>query len=66
MEKYIEAQQVNLNAAGYKGANGKVLTVDGIYGANTQFAEAARDKDAADGGGGAHAHKFSGTTSQGG
>ncbi len=50
MEKYIKAQQTNLNAAGYKGANGKVLTVDGIYGANTQFAEAARDLDAATGG----------------
>ncbi len=50
MEKYIKAQQVNLNKAGYKGANGKVLTVDGLYGANTQFAEAARDMDAATGG----------------
>lgn len=50
MEKYITGQQENLNAAGYKGANGKVLTVDGIYGANTQFAEAARDKDAASAG----------------
>jgi peptidoglycan hydrolase-like protein with peptidoglycan-binding domain len=51
MEAYIEAQQVNLNAAGYKGANGKPLTVDGIYGKNTQFAEAARDLDASQGGG---------------
>ena len=50
MENYIEAQQKNLNAAGYKGANGKALTVDNIYGKNTQFAEAARDLDAATGG----------------
>lgn len=50
MENYIEAQQVNLNAAGYKGANGKTLTVDNIYGKNTQYAEAARDKDAASAG----------------
>ncbi len=62
MEKYIEAQQVNLNAAGYKGANGKVLTVDGIYGANTQFAEAARDLDASQSGGGSHAHTLGGKT----
>ena len=63
MENYIEAQQINLNAAGYKGANGKVLTVDNIYGKNTQYAEAARDKDAATGGG-PHSHKFTsgGTT----
>ena len=67
MEKYIEAQQVNLNAAGYKGANGKVLTVDGIYGANTQFAEAARDLDASQGGG-SHRHgiSLSGQTAAGG
>lgn len=65
MEKYIEAQQENLNAAGFKGANGKVLSVDGVYGANTQFAEATRDL-ASRSGGGPHGHDFSGTTSQGG
>ncbi len=43
MDNYIEQQQLNLNAAGFKGANGKVLTVDNIYGPNTAFDEASRD-----------------------
>ena len=30
--------QRTLNAQGYMGANGKPLDVDGIYGANTEFA----------------------------
>jgi hypothetical protein len=30
--------QRSLNAAGYKGSNGKVLTVDGAWGANTEYA----------------------------
>lgn len=49
MEKWIRDEQENLNAAGYVGANGKSLTVDGINGANTKFARAARDLDAAGG-----------------
>jgi len=56
MTEYIKAQQENLRAAGYVGANGRPLTIDGIYGANTQFAEAARDKDAASASVGAHSH----------
>ncbi len=63
MEKYITEQQKNLNAAGFKGANGRVLTVDGIYGANTAYAEASRDKAAAaDGGSIPHKHPISGET----
>lgn len=50
MEKWIKDEQENLNAAGFLGANGKVLDVDGINGANTKFARASRDAAAAEGG----------------
>jgi hypothetical protein len=38
MTEIVMDIQKNLNAAGFKGANGLVLTVDGIWGANTAFA----------------------------
>ena len=42
----IKGIQRSLNAAGFKGANGKVLTVDGLYGANTEAAFLAMCKAA--------------------
>ena len=47
VKEWIETVQASLNKAGYKGANGKALTVDGILGANTKFAMEERDRDAA-------------------
>ncbi len=38
LKELIQAIQTALNAGGFKGANGKALTVDGILGTNTQFA----------------------------
>lgn len=48
----IKGIQRGLNAAGFKGANGKVLTVDGIWGANTEHAFTAMAKAAKKTGGG--------------
>lgn len=50
MTEIVEDIQKNLNAAGFKGANGKVLTVDGIWGTNTSFAHAAMCKAASSAG----------------
>jgi len=41
-----EGIQRALNAAGYRGANGKVLTVDGIWGSNTEHAFTSMANDA--------------------
>lgn len=38
VEELIKGIQIALNAGGFKGANGLALTVDGVWGANTQFA----------------------------
>ena len=66
MKEYIEAQQRNLNAAGFTDQNGNSLVVDGIYGAKTEHAQHERDGAASDGGGsgpgGPHTHTFSGVT----
>jgi len=42
----IEGIQRALNAAGFKGADGKVLAEDGVWGANTEHAFMAMCKDA--------------------
>lgn len=42
----IKGIQRSLNAAGFKGKDGKVLTVDGIWGTNTEFAFTAMCKAA--------------------
>jgi len=47
----IKGIQRALNAAGYKGSGGKVLTVDGKWGANTEAAFTAMAKDATKTGG---------------
>jgi len=67
MKEYIEAQQKNLNNAGFRDYEGKVLAVDGVYGKRTQSAEAKRDSAAAvvappSGPSPAHTHPFSGLT----
>ncbi len=56
MKEYVEAQQRNLNGAGFTDYDGKVLAVDGVYGRRTQSAEAKRDAAAASGSGGYLAH----------
>ena len=38
LKELIKAIQTALNAGGFKGANNKVLSVDGVIGPNTQFA----------------------------
>lgn len=42
----IKAIQILLNAKGYKGKDGKVLTVDGALGTNTEYAITKLQKDA--------------------
>lgn len=42
----IKGIQRSLNAAGFLGSNGKALTVDGLWGANTEFAFTAMAKAA--------------------
>jgi hypothetical protein len=66
MKDYIEAQQQNLNAAGFRDQNGNPLVVDGVYGSKTKFAEGSRDTAAAssDGGSMPHSHSISGQTGQ--
>lgn len=46
---YLKEVQISLNDAGYVGANGQPLSVDGVLGDNTIFAMKARDLDAAEG-----------------
>jgi hypothetical protein len=47
LEQMIKDMQKGLNTAGFKGANGQVLTVDGVWGPNTAFAWTEMAKDAA-------------------
>lgn len=42
----VKALQALLNLKGYKGKDGKALTVDGEFGANTEYAVAALQRDA--------------------
>lgn len=42
--KQVKTVQILLNAAGYKGKDGKALTVDGAFGANTEYAVMAFQK----------------------
>jgi hypothetical protein len=46
VEEVVKGIQRSLNAAGFKGANGLVLTVDGIWGTNTEYAFTTMCKDA--------------------
>lgn len=46
-----EGIQRSLNAGGYRGANGKPLTVDGVWGSNTEYAFSAMVADASSQGG---------------
>lgn len=50
VEDVVKGMQRSLNAAGFKGANGKTLTVDGIWGTNTEHAFTAMCKGSAEGG----------------
>ncbi len=52
VEEVVKGIQRSLNSSGYKGANGRDLTVDGIWGVNTEFAYTSMVADAASGGGG--------------
>ena len=47
LEQWIMDEQENLNAAGFTGADGQPLKVDGVNGPNTKHARAQRDKAAA-------------------
>jgi len=52
VEKVVKGIQRSLNTSGYLGANGVLLTVDGVWGPNTEFAHSAMTVDASSGGGG--------------
>jgi hypothetical protein len=45
MEEVVKGIQRSLNAGGYKGANGAILTVDGVWGSNTEHAFTVMVKD---------------------
>ena len=51
MEAFVEAEQENLNDAGFRDSSGNRLDVDGLLGPKTQSAMLARDKAAKSGGG---------------
>ncbi len=46
VEKVVKGIQRSLNTSGYKGANGRTLSVDGVWGPNTEFAHSAMTVDA--------------------
>lgn len=60
VEEVTKGIQRSLNAGGYLGANGKPLTVDGVWGTNTEHAFTSMAKDAQSGGTGSHTHEMGG------
>ncbi len=52
VEEVVKGIQRSLNNSNYRGANGRALTVDGVWGPNTEFAHSAMTVDASTEGGG--------------